>query len=70
MYFFGVLSICSIAFQSGAYQVIFNGQLYRNDKSKTIETLLFGNSETNILVNENSMIFNKFRAYTRQTKRF
>ena len=50
--------------------MIFNGQLYRNDKSKNIETLLFGNSETNILVNENSMIFNKFRAYTRQTKRF
>jgi hypothetical protein len=33
---------------------------------KNIETLLFGNYETNI--NENFMIFNKVRAYIRQTK--
>jgi hypothetical protein len=35
---------------------------------KNIETLFFGNDEINI--NENSMIFNKVRAYIRQTKRF
>jgi hypothetical protein len=33
-----------------------------------IETLLFGNDAINI--NENSIIFNKVRAYIRQTKRF
>jgi hypothetical protein len=44
--------------------------LFRNLKEthKNIETLLFGNDEINI--NENSMIFNKVRAYIRQTKRF
>jgi hypothetical protein len=31
-------------------------------------TLLFGNDE--IIINENSNIFNKVRAYIRQTKRF
>jgi hypothetical protein len=43
--------------------------LFRNLKEthKNIETLLFGNDEINI--NENSMIFNKVRAYIRQTKR-
>jgi len=40
----------------------------RETKKKNIETLLFGNDEINI--NENSMIFNKVRAYFRQTKRF
>jgi hypothetical protein len=52
-------------------------QLYQNERDclfrnlretpKNIETLLFGNDEINI--NENSMIFNKVRAYIRQTKR-
>ena len=39
----------------------------RETKKIYIETLLFGNDEINI--NENSMIFNKVRAYIRQTKR-
>jgi len=38
------------------------------ETQKYIETLLFGNDEINI--NENSMIFNKVRAYIRQTKIF
>ena len=52
--------------------------LYQNERDcffrnlretpKNIETLLFGNDEINI--NENSMIFNKVRAYIRQAKRF
>ena len=44
--------------------------LFRNLRKthKNIETLLFGNDETNI--NENSMIFTKVRAYIRQTKIF
>jgi hypothetical protein len=43
---------------------------FRNwrETHKNIERLLFGNDEINI--NENSMIFNKVRAYIRQTKRF
>jgi hypothetical protein len=51
--------------------------LYQNERGcllwnlretpKIIEILLFGNDEVNI--NENSMIFNKVRAYIRQTKR-
>jgi hypothetical protein len=43
--------------------------LFRNlrETSKNIETLLFGNDE--ISINENSNIFNKVRAYIRQTKR-
>ena len=39
-------------------------KLTRNPKN--IEILLFGNDEVNI--NENSMIFNKVRAYIRQAK--
>ena len=41
--------------------------LFRNvrETNKNIETLIFGNDE-----NENSNIFNKVRAYIRQTKRF
>ena len=44
--------------------------LFRNlrETPKNIKTLLFGNDEINI--NENSMIFNKVRAYIRQIKRF
>jgi hypothetical protein len=44
--------------------------LFRNlrETNKNIETLLFGNDE--ISINENSNIFNKVRAYIRQTKRF
>jgi hypothetical protein len=52
--------------------------LYQNERDcllrnlretpKNIETLLFGNDEIDI--NEYSMIFNKVRAYIRQTKRF
>jgi hypothetical protein len=44
--------------------------LFRNlrETHKNIETLLFGNGEINI--NENSIIFNKVRAYIRQIKRF
>ena len=44
--------------------------LFRNlrETHKNIETLLFGNDE--ISINENSMIFNKVRTYTGQTKRF
>jgi hypothetical protein len=44
--------------------------LFRNlrETHKNIETLLLGNDEINI--NENSIIFNKVRAYIRQTKRF
>ena len=44
--------------------------LFRNlrEAHKNIETLFFGNDEINI--NKNSMIFNKVRAYIRQTKRF
>ena len=44
--------------------------LFRNLRKthKNIETLLFGNDEINI--NENSTIFNKVRAYIKQTKRF
>ena len=44
--------------------------LFRNlrETNKNIETLLFGNDENRI--NENSNIFNKVRAYSRQTKRF
>jgi hypothetical protein len=44
--------------------------LLRNlrETHKNIETLLFGNDEINIT--EKSMIFNKVRAYIRQTKRF
>ena len=44
--------------------------LFRNlrETNTNIETLLFGNDEINI--NENSNIFNKVRAYIRQTKRF
>ena len=38
------------------------------ETNKNIETLLFGNDE--ISINENSNIFNKVRAYIRQTKRF
>ena len=43
--------------------------LFRNlrDTHTNIETLHFGNDEINI--NENSIIFNKDRAYIRQTKR-
>ena len=43
---------------------------FRNlrETNKNIEKLLFGNDENNI--NENSNIFNKVRAYIRQTKRF
>ena len=43
--------------------------LFRNLKetNKNIETLLVGNDEINII--ENSNIFNKVRAYIRQTKR-
>ena len=44
--------------------------LFRNlrETNKNIEALLFGNDENSI--NENSNIFNKVRAYIRQTKRF
>jgi hypothetical protein len=44
--------------------------LFRNlrETNKNIETLLFGNDE--ISINENYNIFNKVRAYIRQTKRF
>ena len=44
--------------------------LFRNlrETNENIETLLFGNDE--ISMNENSNIFNKVRAYIRQTKRF
>ena len=43
--------------------------LLRNlrETHKNIETLLFGNDEINIT--EKSMIFNKVRAYIRQTKK-
>ena len=42
---------------------------FRNlrETNKNIEILLFGNDE--ISINENSNIFNKVRAYIRQTKR-
>ena len=42
---------------------------FRNlrDTNKNIETLLFGSDE--ISINENSNIFNKVRAYIRQTKK-
>jgi hypothetical protein len=40
----------------------------KRETHKNIETLLFGNDEINI--NKNSIIFNKVRAYIRQTKRF
>jgi hypothetical protein len=44
--------------------------VFRNlrETNKNIETLLFGNDE--ISIKENSNIFNKVRAYIRQTKRF
>jgi hypothetical protein len=44
--------------------------LFRNlrETNKNIETLLFENDENSI--NENSNIFNKVRAYIRQTKRY
>ena len=44
--------------------------LFRNlrETHKNIETLFFGNDE--ISTNENSMIFNKVRAYIGQTKIF
>jgi hypothetical protein len=44
--------------------------LFRNlwETHTNIETLLFGNDEINI--SENSMMFNKVRAYIRQTKIF
>jgi len=44
--------------------------LFKNlwETHKNIETLLFGNDEINI--SENSMMFNKVRAYIRKTKRF
>ena len=38
------------------------------ETNKNIKTLLFGNDE--IIIHENSNIFNKVRAYIRQTKRF
>jgi hypothetical protein len=38
------------------------------NSQKNVEKLLFGNVE--ISINENSKIFNKVRAYIRQTKRF
>jgi hypothetical protein len=41
---------------------------YNQRNNKNIETLLFGNDE--ISISENSNIFNKVRAYIRQTKRF
>jgi hypothetical protein len=44
--------------------------LFRNlrETHKNIETLHFGSDEINL--NENYIIFNKVRAYIRQTKRF
>ena len=42
--------------------------LHLRETNKSTETLLFGNYEINI--NENYNIFNKVRAYIRQTKRF
>jgi hypothetical protein len=44
--------------------------LFRNlrETNKNMEALLFGNDENSI--NENYNIFNKVRAYIRQTKRF
>ena len=66
---------CGAPFEDSIHNLM-ECPLYQNERDcifiretlKNIETLLFGSDEINI--NENSMIFNKVRAYIRQTKRF
>ena len=68
---------CGVPFQD-SFHYLMECSLYQNERyclfrnlretHKNIEILLFGSDEINM--NENSMIFNKVRAYIRQTKRF
>ena len=64
---YGPLSIFLI--KTFFFNIIYHYFLETYEKfTKNVEKLLFGNVE--ISINENLKIFNKVRAYIRQTKRF
>ena len=64
---------CGAPFEDSTHYLM-ECPLYQNERDclfrnfRETQTLLFGNDEINI--SENSIIFNKVRAYIRQTKRF